>query len=215
MNDRPSVAGAAYQRMQGQALQPPSSYHSRRSSLYFYENAVWAIAPLLALALFWNVGILTMGLFLVCLGAAAFTLYRAYWMYTYRIITCDPADGLINVEQRGHWWLILTTSSPDNFSLDDLDLNTPARTLAQRIFDCDTIKFTDGREIRHVIEIDRLRIIQQYRQRLSKEHISLQRNTNEFLLLLIGLTEKTNQLLEEIVRRLGGAQIPPHLPPGE
>ncbi len=208
MSNEFGVAGRMNEYIHSQDLVVPPTYRSRRSELYFVEHAVTALVPLLVLLATLAFHIAHAALTLLCLGSAIFILYRAYWMWVNRVIVCDPSVGLITVMQEGHWWLLLNTSSPDNFGLDELDLNTPNRTIMQRMFDCDTIKFKDGRSIEHVVNVAHLRDIQDYRKKLSKEYVRLQKNTNELLLHVIAGQERTNDLLTRMCGLLGPYQLP-------
>lgn len=148
-----------------------------------------------------------------------FWVYRALWALKNRHIRIDPSTGLMEIDQRGPWWLALPDSDPDTFNINDVQiLDTKDRRFFQRrdlpwpikyiTFDCGDIKLPGNRPpLKNVQEIPQILAIQRYRKGLASRSIENEDSMIELDDAILRQLEIQTGLLEQLVWVFNSARV--------
>lgn len=177
---------------------PPQPYFMRRGIKQFVISAV-PLVVLVSLAVFIC---LTMWLgfhaaLLLVLVPGTFWAYREYWQWANNYVICNPYDGNLRIQERANMWLLIFGSSDDVVSIENVNLDTPTRTLINKIFQVDTL-FVGDKCLHNMRNVAHLNAIKEYRTSLEQQQKTLGLLAFEANVAMLAVLERIEKRLENL-----------------
>lgn len=193
---------------EAQELTPPPQYSRRLSVQWLLRR--WAIlVAVMIIALAALLRIIGMQWWYVPpILIGGYFFYRDFWRWRHNWLTCSPEDGVLRIEDNTHPFILMfiNGSTDDHIPLSDVKLDTPTRSLVDRLFGCDVLVIGD-RTIRNVKDAARLQSIQKYQESLdnrsatlSQQQVDIGRATLETMESIGVKLDQVSEQLANIVR---------------
>ena len=180
-------------------LEKPPVYYRRRSIQAFFRLGLPIILVAVALIVSLWIAMSFQWWYLLIAFVGWYFSYREFYKWRHNHIICDPEDGVVRIEDVAHPFVLffITGSNNDQKKIDDLNLNTPTRTLLDLyIFHCAKV-VTDTRTLTDVKDVDGLLAIQVYRDSLAPHSVALQATQADVQLALLETVESIGRALNE------------------
>lgn len=189
---------------------PPAS-RRRRSVKEFLKIAVPVITlAITAIVVLWYFFGFQLW-YLLIIAVTWYVLYPPYFRWSRNHIAASPDEGVISIEDHAHPFILffIMGSSPDQVPLDDVNFDTPTRSLLDRyVFNCCTLNAGD-KTIKGVRHIEELIAIKKYQESIKKQALDVGKQqlevamaTLETLESIADEFESSNEVQRDILQTL-------------